>query len=250
MVIGINRTKLYKFNVRTCLSILVTVTIGMSNGDLECRENNTSSVRCCSGFREINGVCKECIGYFGEGCSRSCPSGFYGRSCTTPCNCSVNETCNQFVGCISNLSFTCDQQQNLEQHDLMWQFLITLLCIQGLISVLSISYSLRNRMKWTHNLKITNLGSFNGRVKHSERKCKVNQNKGNHVICNDQLLSSGSSYGQVSSGYNHIRFPKAALVDICTEDYSTTKEYNLRRNKYLTKPCKPTFTDIHDDTEL
>lgn len=105
-------------------------------------------------------------------------------------------------------------------------------------------------MKWTHNLKITNLGSFNGRVKHSERKCKVNQNKGNHVICNDQLLSNGSSYGQVSSGYNHIRFPKAALVDICTEDYSTTKEYNLRRNKYLTKPCTPTFPDIHDDTEL
>lgn len=49
----------------------------------------------------------ECIGYFGEGCSRPCPSGFYGRSCTTQCNCSVNETCNQFVGCISNLSFTC-----------------------------------------------------------------------------------------------------------------------------------------------
>lgn len=49
----------------------------------------------------------ECIGYFGEGCSRPCPSGFYGRSCTTPCNCSVNETCNQFVGCMSNLGFTC-----------------------------------------------------------------------------------------------------------------------------------------------
>lgn len=108
----------------------------------------------------------------------------------------------------------------------------------------------RKRMKWTQNLKITNLGSFNGRLKHSERKCKVNQNKGNHVIVNDQPLSSGPSYGPVSSGYNHIRFPKAALVDICTEDYSTTKGYNLRRNKYLTKPCKPTFLDIHDDTEL
>lgn len=105
----------------------------------------------------------------------------------------------------------------------------------------------RKRMKWTQNLKIT---SFNGRLKHSERKCKVNQNKGNHVIVNDQPLSSGPSYGPVSSGYNHIRFPKAALVDICTEDYSTTKGYNLRRNKYLTKPCKPTFPDIHDDTEL
>lgn len=28
----------------------------------------------------------------------------------------------------------------------------------------------RKRMKWTQNLKITNLGSFNGRLKHLERE--------------------------------------------------------------------------------
>lgn len=108
----------------------------------------------------------------------------------------------------------------------------------------------RKRRKWTQNLKITNLGSFNGRLKHSERKWKVNQNKGKHMICNDQPLSSGSSYGQVSSVYNHIRFAKAALVDICNEDYSTTKEHNLRHNQYLGKQCNPTVLDIHEDMEL
>lgn len=247
---GINMTKLHKFNVLICLAIFVTITNGMSSGDLKCREINKSSVRCCSGFREINGVCKECIGYFGDGCSRPCPSGFYGRSCTTPCNCSVNETCNQFVGCISNLSFTCDQQQHLEHHDLKWQLLIALLCFQGLISVISISYSLRKRMKWTQNLKIKNLGSFRGRLENSERKYKMRQNKRNHVICDDQPLHSGSSYGQVSTGYNHIHFPKAAMVDICSEDYSTTREQSLIHNRYLTKPCKSTVPDIHKDAEI
>lgn len=65
----------------------------------------------------------------------------------------------------------------------------------------------------------------------------------------DQHLLSGSSYRQVSNRYNHFHFPKAATVDICSEDYSTTKEQNLTHNRYLTKQCKPTIQDINKDAE-
>ncbi|XP_052694692.1 scavenger receptor class F member 1-like [Crassostrea angulata] len=142
MSTGMIMTDFFYFFLQMCLAILMT-TIGTYSDELKCTESN-SSAQCCSGFRKINRKCEECIGFFGEGCTRSCPPGFYGRRCRLICNCAVNETCNQFVGCRSNS--TCDLQQNVEQHDLIWQLLITLLCVQGLISVLCISYSLRKRM--------------------------------------------------------------------------------------------------------
>lgn len=70
------------------------------------------------------------------------------------------------------------------------------------------------------------------------------------MTCDDQHLHSGSSYGQVSTGYNHIHFQKSATVDICSDDYSTTKKQNLIHNRYLTKQYKPTIPDIHKDAEL
>lgn len=53
----------------------------------------------------------------------------------------------------------------------------------------------------------------------------------------------------MSNGYNHLHFPKAATVDICSEDYSTTKEQNLIHNRYLTKQYKLTIQDINKDAE-
>lgn len=72
------------------------------------------------------------------------------------------------------------------------------------------------------------------------------------MTCDDQHLHSGSSYGQVSTGYNHIHihFQKSATVDICSDDYSTTKKQNLIHNRYLTKQYKPTIPDIHKDAEM
>lgn len=69
------------------------------------------------------------------------------------------------------------------------------------------------------------------------------------MSCDDQHLQSGFSYGQESNGSNHIHFPKAATVDICSEDYSTTKEQNLIHKRYLTKQYKPTIPDINKDAE-
>lgn len=89
-------------------------------------------------------------------------------------------------------------------------------------------------MKWTHNFKITNLGSFKARVNHSERKIKKHGNNiGNHEIDDDQPLDKcGTSGYETCNEYNHIQFPKAAMVDICSDEYSTTKDQNLLHNRH------------------
>jgi hypothetical protein len=42
----------------------------------------------------------ECIGYFGNNCDSPCPKSYYGRSCQEPCNCTAEQYCNQYVGCL------------------------------------------------------------------------------------------------------------------------------------------------------
>ncbi|XP_052673732.1 uncharacterized protein LOC128155878 isoform X2 [Crassostrea angulata] len=70
----------------------------------ECGQSTSSKI-CCSGYREINGTCRECIGYYGKDCGDPCPTGLYGKRCAESCECSVNETCNQFVGCMPKPAF-------------------------------------------------------------------------------------------------------------------------------------------------
>lgn len=92
----------------------------------------------------------------------------------------------------------------------------------------------RKRLKWTQNLTITNLGSFKARVNHSERKIKKHRNNiGNHEINDDQPLDRfGTSGHETCNEYNHIQFPKAAMVDFCSDEYSTIKDQNLLHNRH------------------
>ena len=43
----------------------------------------------------------ECIGFYGVHCGRPCVKGFFGEGCRSYCNCTAEQTCNQFVGCIT-----------------------------------------------------------------------------------------------------------------------------------------------------
>ncbi|XP_055996849.1 uncharacterized protein LOC125667356 isoform X4 [Ostrea edulis] len=64
--------------------------------------NNTE--RCCTGYRKINGSCAACIGFFGDNCLIPCPNGFYGRKCEEICNCTTEQYCNQYVGCLPHMT--------------------------------------------------------------------------------------------------------------------------------------------------
>ena len=55
-----------------------------------------------------NHVYIECIGYFGINCGVPCLAGWFGPQCKLFCNCSENETCNPFVGCLSAKSKMID----------------------------------------------------------------------------------------------------------------------------------------------
>ncbi|XP_078334304.1 uncharacterized protein LOC111100322 isoform X1 [Crassostrea virginica] len=56
--------------------------------------------RCCSGYREINGTCTECVGFNGVGCKFRCPPFYFGLRYSQKCNCTTYQQCNQFVGCL------------------------------------------------------------------------------------------------------------------------------------------------------
>lgn len=56
-------------------------------------------------YNLLNLFLTECIGYYGKDCSDPCPTGLYGKRCAESCECSVNETCNQFVGCMPKPAF-------------------------------------------------------------------------------------------------------------------------------------------------
>lgn len=218
---------LYTFS---CVLLLI-ISIELSR-TRECGENH----KCCSDFREINGICTECTGFYGENCSTPCPLNFYGPKCKGVCNCSENETCNQFVGCVSN--FTCeDVGQHLElsqQDNLLWQIGMCSIGIQSLTLCLCISIVLRKRMKWRKKLRITNPGSVRYHIRHPERSSKMHKYKGKRGNSDDGSLYRVPTYGQLSNGYNHIHFPKVQLDGFLCGEYSSTKDQNLRHNGMMT----------------
>eukprot|EP00105_Crassostrea_gigas_P022506 XP_011442052.2 PREDICTED: uncharacterized protein LOC105338567 isoform X2 [Crassostrea gigas] len=217
---------LYTFS---CVLLLI-ISIKLSRTQ-ECGENH----KCCPDFREINGTCTECIGFYGENCNTPCPSNFYGPKCKGVCNCSENETCNQFVGCVSN--FTCDVGQHLvrsQQGNLLWQIGICSLAIQSLTLCLCISIVLRKRMKWRKKPRITNPGSVRDHIRHLERSSKMPKYKRKCENDDEGPLDGVPTYGQLRNGYNHIYFPKVHLDGLFSDEYSSMKDQNLRHNGLMT----------------
>lgn len=46
-----------------------------------------------------------CIGSFGDNCSGGpCTEGYYGHGCRNKCNCTEQQYCNKFEGCVNNTS--------------------------------------------------------------------------------------------------------------------------------------------------
>lgn len=91
MITGLNQ-------LFVCTHFVYLIAIISLSTAAECKDD-TLQPKCCSGHRKINETCEECIGFYGEDCGIPCPTGSYGPGCISKCNCSVHETCNQFVGC-------------------------------------------------------------------------------------------------------------------------------------------------------
>nr|XP_022287549.1 uncharacterized protein LOC111100186 isoform X1 [Crassostrea virginica] len=113
-------------------------TKGQGNeSDINRCPHDSDEIRCCSGYREINGTCTECVGFNGEGCKFHCPPMYYGSRCSQMCNCTTYQQCNQFVGCLPIL---VEDQNNETCGDLLWivlglsvsQIIIFVFCVTTL----------------------------------------------------------------------------------------------------------------------
>lgn len=188
--------------VCTCFYLLA-ITIGSSYGHKECTQGiKNSSLKCCIGYREIENMCTECIGFYGEECSIPCPAGFYGRQCKTPCNCSSNEACNQFVGCRSNS--TCGEGHHSVKGNLKWMLMIFFICLQGFNLVFCIGYPLRKRKNWIRKMMIRKMEKCRGCFLFSQQKGKTVRNKGHS---DSHPMHRSADYGYVGDGYHQIHFP-------------------------------------------
>lgn len=188
--------------VCTCFYLLA-ITIGSSYGHKECTQGiKNSSLKCCIGYREIENMCTECIGFYGEECSIPCPAGFYGRQCKTPCNCSPYEICNHFVGCKSD--FTCGEGHHSVTGNLKWMLMIFFICLQGFNLVFCIGYPLRKRKNWIRKMMIRKMGKCRGCFLFSQQKGKTVRNKGHS---DSHPMHRSADYGYVGDGYHQIHFP-------------------------------------------
>ncbi|XP_055996862.1 uncharacterized protein LOC125683256 isoform X2 [Ostrea edulis] len=62
--------------------------------------NQNGTLKCCPDYYLLNGSCKECFGAFGEDCSTPCGLNTYGYRCRATCNCSENQVCDRYTGCM------------------------------------------------------------------------------------------------------------------------------------------------------
>lgn len=89
--------------------------IGCKGQESRCPTKNDPD-RCCSGYRKIDGNCTACIGFTGENCENACPSTNYGLFCRDTCNCTNDEYCDTYVGCLPNIRLkntsSCKQVHN------------------------------------------------------------------------------------------------------------------------------------------
>ncbi|XP_062586836.1 multiple epidermal growth factor-like domains protein 10 [Saccostrea cucullata] len=85
-----------------CLILFLEVSYGKRNDSSICSTSDNPE-KCCSGNRIINGNCTECVGFIGENCVTPCPVNYYGVQCDSECNCTEEEECNPYVGCLHTM---------------------------------------------------------------------------------------------------------------------------------------------------
>lgn len=88
----------------------------------------------------------------------------------------------------------------------------------------------RKRMKWRRKLRITNQISDRYYINSTGRNSKKNKYKRKSVNGDEGPLDRGPTYGRLSNGYNHIRFPKVHLDGFVGDEYSSMRDQSLRHN--------------------
>ncbi|XP_078329439.1 uncharacterized protein LOC144624072 [Crassostrea virginica] len=224
------------------LASIVLFSIGISKCNNSCRPGN-STTECCTGFRKINEECTECIGFIGINCGLSCPTDWYGPQCRLPCNCSKNETCNQFVGCLPKKkpNSSCSRNETRSSEEMLsscilWQVAVALLGIQVVALFAFIGCSLRRKLKWRRKLEIyvtETEGHYRRRMDDSAAEQSVEREERKSANYDGHVLRRKEANGDV---YNRILFKKVSTVQNSSDEYDVIMKQYKRLEENVIKP--------------
>nr|XP_034337438.1 uncharacterized protein LOC105341011 isoform X2 [Crassostrea gigas] len=84
--------------------LCVDIFIGIKFGDQGVCKGSITELKCCTDYiYSQSGDCKPCIGSFGDNCDGGpCPKGHYGHGCKEKCNCTEQQDCDRFIGCVNS----------------------------------------------------------------------------------------------------------------------------------------------------
>nr|XP_022310768.1 uncharacterized protein LOC111116074 [Crassostrea virginica] len=191
----------------------------------------------------IEEECTECIGYFGINCGVPCLAGWFGPQCKLFCNCSENETCNPFVGCLSakNLDSVCITNKTWSFEEefnncILWQLVVALLGIQVVAIFAFIGCSIRRKLKWRRKLEIyvtETAGHFRRRMDDSAADQTVEREERKSANYDGHLLRRKEANGDV---YSRIHFKKVSTVQNSSDEYSVIMKQYKRLEENVIKP--------------
>ncbi|XP_078334300.1 uncharacterized protein LOC111100267 isoform X1 [Crassostrea virginica] len=204
---------------------LVFLQMRISRSNATCL-NGGMTVKCCSGYRNITGICTECIGFYGEDCLYPCGVGVYGAQCKEQCNCSQNETCNQYIGCTFSNEKKGVNDEVLDCR-LVWQIMFSVIGIQLLLFVICIGKYLRKGIILTARRNVSEISKGSkSRVENlTERDMIVEEGRQLRYI-EDDVLQSTDQNREIDEAYNHIHFQRVPIIQHSSDEYGSVKRPN------------------------
>ncbi|XP_062571765.1 uncharacterized protein LOC134233780 isoform X2 [Saccostrea cucullata] len=199
----------------------------ISGGENICpRENIT---QCCAGYRTINGTCTVCVGFYGQNCAHPCPDDHYGEKCELRCNCSLGESCNPYVGCLSGETglssetgkrSATDKAYGNKTIDKTVSHQSVPNCVTQTVIVFVLSGS--NLLLLALCIGMTCCWRRSKKSKFLNSVTTNNLYAGEKDICSSGHNSQSEHRNTVYNTYSHIRFKNEELIIHNPDGYSTT----------------------------
>ncbi|XP_052717042.1 uncharacterized protein LOC128189460 [Crassostrea angulata] len=85
--------------------LCVDTFIGIKFGDQGVCQGSVTKLKCCTDYiyHPQSDDCRPCIGTFGDNCDGGpCLDGYYGHGCRGVCNCTKQQECDRFIGCVNS----------------------------------------------------------------------------------------------------------------------------------------------------
>lgn len=160
---------------------------------------------CCTDYYLHDNTCKPCIGSFGAKCAGGpCIEGYYGHGCKDICNCTTQQDCDRFKGCVNRTDESNKGQADIEDHGNVVDKLIPI--ILGVIfsvgSILLVSlFLLKQKLEYLrkHILGFTNSRNPQNQTEEGSEEPGEDYSKMTRASNNYNILSFNRRFNAIST---------------------------------------------------